>query len=79
MQIDLDGRMYEVQAKVLTLSGYAGHADQAALVRFARGSAQAAKRIVLVHGETGAKQALSAALVRHFESQACNPEVVIAS
>ena len=79
VQVDLDGQMHEVQAKVLTLPGYAGHADQAALVRFAQGSAQAARRIILVHGEAGAKQALATALARHFESQGCNPAVVIAS
>jgi metallo-beta-lactamase family protein len=60
VQIDLDGQMYEIRAKVMTLGGYSGHADQAQLVAFAHGCN--ARRIVLVHGEQRAKQALAAAL-----------------
>ncbi|MDH4553074.1 MBL fold metallo-hydrolase [Pseudomonas sp. BN607] len=60
VQIDLDGQMYEVRAKVMTLGGYSGHADQAQLVAFARGCN--ARRIMLVHGEKRAKQTLANAL-----------------
>ena len=49
MQIDLDGRMYEVRAKVMSLEGYSAHADQVGLIRFALGCK--ARRVVLVHGE----------------------------
>lgn len=64
VQIDLDGRMYEIRAKVMTLGGYSGHADQAQLVAFAHGCD--ARRTVLVHGENKAKQALAAALHESF-------------
>ncbi|WP_200627033.1 MBL fold metallo-hydrolase RNA specificity domain-containing protein [Pseudomonas sp. LAM2023] len=60
VQIDLDGRMYEVRAKVMTLGGYSGHADQAGLVRFVVGCEPL--RVVLVHGEARAKQVLARAL-----------------
>ncbi|MFJ4055414.1 MBL fold metallo-hydrolase RNA specificity domain-containing protein [Pseudomonas sp. NPDC089743] len=60
VQVDLDGVGYEVRAKVATLGGYSGHADQAGLVRFAM--ACAARRVVLVHGETRAKQVLAQVL-----------------
>lgn len=58
VQIDLDGRMYEVRAKVITLGGYSGHADQSGLVKFVEGIPYALKKIVLVHGEPRAKEAL---------------------
>ena len=58
VQIDLDGRMYEVRAKVITLAGYSGHADQGGLVKFVEGIPYALKKIVLVHGERRAKEAL---------------------
>ena len=58
VQVDLDGRMYEVRAKVATLRGYSGHADQAGLVGFVFGKRQPAREIRLVHGEASAKHAL---------------------
>lgn len=68
MQIDLDGRMYEVRAKVMSLEGYSAHADQAALVDFARGQGSAAREVVLVHGEERAKRALAGALQRAYDA-----------
>lgn len=62
VQIGLDGRMHDLRAKVVTLSGYSGHADQAGLVDFASGMDQAPDTVVLVHGEPAAKAALVAAL-----------------
>lgn len=73
VQIDLDGGMYEVRAKVVTLGGYSGHADQVELVRFAQGCD--ARRVVLVHGERRAKQALARVLRETF-AQAGNEVVV---
>lgn len=64
VQIDLDGQMYEIRAKVMTLGGYSGHADQAQLVAFAHGCN--ARRVVLVHGEKKAKQTLAVALRGKF-------------
>jgi metallo-beta-lactamase family protein len=62
VQIDLDGNMYEVRLKVMTLAGFAGHADQAGLVRFALQGQVPARRVVLVHGEARAKRALASTL-----------------
>ncbi|MDH1630658.1 MBL fold metallo-hydrolase [Pseudomonas mosselii] len=67
VQIDLDGRMYEIRAKVVTLAGYSGHADQDELVRFALCRERPARQVVLVHGEQGAKQALAKALEQHAQ------------
>ncbi|MFF7061202.1 MBL fold metallo-hydrolase RNA specificity domain-containing protein [Pseudomonas sp. NPDC008258] len=78
VQIDLDGRMYEVKAKVMTLSGYSGHADQAALVGFAAGVQSAPTAIALVHGESRAKTALTAALLRQMQARGWATQVQIA-
>ncbi|MCO7524348.1 MBL fold metallo-hydrolase [Pseudomonas asiatica] len=64
VRIDLDGEMYEIRAKVMTLGGYSGHSDQVGLVRFAQGCN--ARWIVLVHGEGRGKQVLAKALRRAF-------------
>lgn len=68
VQIDLDGKMYDVRAKVMTLDGYSAHADQGALVNFARGRGSAAKQVVLVHGEAHAKRVLAVALQHAYEA-----------
>lgn len=66
VQIDLDGKMYEVRSKVITVSGYSGHADQSGLVKFVEGIPYPLKSIVLVHGEQHAKEALKRQLEQRF-------------
>lgn len=66
VMIDLDAQMYEVRAKVITLDGYSGHADQAGLVEFAMGANESAKGVVLVHGERKAKRLLAEALQQRY-------------
>lgn len=77
VQIDLDGRMYEVRAKVIMLSGYSGHADQQALVGFAMRGTSPPEKIHLVHGEKAAKAALRRALMRSSLETAHEVEVYI--
>ncbi|MFG0826870.1 MBL fold metallo-hydrolase RNA specificity domain-containing protein [Pseudomonas sp. CJQ_7] len=62
VQVDLDGRMYEIRAKIMTLAGYSGHADQEGVLNFAFGRSAVAGKVLLVHGEPEAKQALADAL-----------------
>ncbi|WP_176507375.1 MULTISPECIES: MBL fold metallo-hydrolase RNA specificity domain-containing protein [Pseudomonas] len=76
VQIDLDGELYEIRAKVVSLGGYSGHADQAGLVRFARGCN--AQHVVLVHGEGRAKQALARVLKETFAAAGNELSVTIA-
>ncbi|MEX0296963.1 MBL fold metallo-hydrolase RNA specificity domain-containing protein [Pseudomonas putida] len=64
VQLDLDGQMYELRAKVITLGGYSGHADQSGLVKFVEGIPCPPKSVVLVHGEQRAKTALKYELER---------------
>lgn len=58
VDIDLDGEMHTVRAGVSTLGGYSAHADQQGLVEFVLGIPSWPGEIRLVHGESGAKNAL---------------------
>ncbi|MCE5976035.1 MBL fold metallo-hydrolase [Pseudomonas sp. JR33AA] len=62
VQVDLDGRMYAVRLKVMNFAGFAGHADQLGLVRFALQGQSPAGRVLLVHGEARAKRQLLQAM-----------------
>lgn len=54
----LDGKRYDIQADIFTLSGYSAHADQKDLINFVKRMRHKPARIRLVHGEPHAKQAL---------------------
>lgn len=58
--IDLDGEMYEINS---------AHADQKGLVDFVTGMQQWPERVLLVHGEKGAKAALAHALTCYCNEQ----------
>lgn len=77
VQVDMDGRMYEVRAKVRILPGYSGHKDQAGLLGFVKGMQCAPERIVLVHGERRSKILLASALKQAFACCARGPCVSI--
>ncbi|MFK3818830.1 MBL fold metallo-hydrolase RNA specificity domain-containing protein [Pseudomonas sp. NPDC089407] len=77
VQLDLDGDMYEIRAKVMTLPGYSAHADQQGLIRFALGAGQPAKRVLLVHGEREAKASLASALRRKARDEGLDIDVAI--
>jgi len=76
VRIDLDGELYEIRAKVVSLGGYSAHADQAGLVRFAGGCN--ARQVVLVHGEGRAKQVLARVLRETFAAAGNELSVTIA-
>ena len=77
VQIDLDGQMYELRAKIMTLPGYSAHADQQGLVQFALGGQVQPMKVVLVHGEMGAKKALQGVLRQRAEQAGACLEVSI--
>lgn len=64
--VEIDGKRYSIEAGVHTLKGYSAHADQATLTRFVGRMRVKPKEIRLVHGDTGAKQALQMHLKEHF-------------
>ncbi|WP_194791380.1 MBL fold metallo-hydrolase RNA specificity domain-containing protein [Pseudomonas sp. UFMG81] len=78
VQIDLDGRMYEIRAKVMTLGGYSGHADQEGLVRFALGQGEPARRVALVHGDKDVKRVLAEVLRRRYAGLGVEAVITIA-
>jgi len=77
VQIDLDGQMHEIRAKVISLGGYSAHADQAGLVEFVTSMASPPASIVLVHGERRGKLALAAALEREYAGSTTRPNIKI--
>lgn len=57
--VRLDGKRFEVQARMHTLTGYSAHADQADLIRFVTGFESPPAKIRLVHGEYQPKNTLA--------------------
>ncbi|WP_346014677.1 MBL fold metallo-hydrolase [Thiocystis violacea] len=64
--VDLDGQRYDIRAGIHTLGGYSAHADQKDLINFIKRMRVKPREVILVHGETGAKQSLQAALRGRF-------------
>ncbi len=62
--VELDGERYTIKAKVDTIGGYSGHADQNGLVRFVKGMRHKPQEIRLVHGNKKAKESLWQALLK---------------
>ncbi|QDT02307.1 Ribonuclease [Rubripirellula lacrimiformis] len=60
----LDGRRYDVEAKIHQIHGYSAHGDQADLVRFVETMPSAPQQIRLVHGDYQPKQVLSEILTQ---------------
>ncbi len=56
--VELDGKRYDINASVHTLSGYSAHADQKDLLNFVRRMRKKPMQIHIVHGDDNAKQAL---------------------
>jgi metallo-beta-lactamase family protein len=57
--VRLDGRRYDVAAKVHRIAGYSAHGDQADLMNFVREMDQPPKEIRLVHGDYQPKRTLA--------------------
>jgi metallo-beta-lactamase family protein len=56
--VAFDGQKYPIRAGIHTISGYSAHADQRNLVNFVGRMRHRPKEIRLVHGDSGAKEAL---------------------
>ena len=54
----LDGKRYDINARIHTISGYSAHADQRNLVNFIKRMRKRPKHVRFVHGEPDAQQAL---------------------
>ncbi|PKG37510.1 MBL fold metallo-hydrolase [Psychromonas sp. Urea-02u-13] len=55
----IDGIKTEINAKIHTISGYSAHADQSNLVNFIKRIRHKPEKVIIVHGDEDAKQALA--------------------
>ncbi len=62
----LDGKRYDIRARIHTIGGYSAHADQQNLINFVRRMRHRPHTVRLVHGDADAKQALSRRLQEEF-------------
>jgi len=60
--VELDDERYTIKAGIHQLSGFSAHAGRSDLLRFVDGIRPAPEEIRLVHGDSGAKNALAEAL-----------------
>ena len=60
--VELNGKRYNIRARVHTVSGYSAHADQENLVNFIKRMRCLPDQVRLVHGDLEAKKALKRAL-----------------
>lgn len=61
--VELEGKRYNINARVHTISGYSAHADSENLVNFVKRIRHKPKEIRLVHGEFEAKNGLRKRLI----------------
>lgn len=71
--VELDGRRYDIRARIHTLGGYSAHADQQNLLDFIGAMTPPPREVILVHGERSAKAALRQALLQRFPTIVCPP------
>ena len=57
-EVRIFGETYIRKAKVETINGFSAHAGQGGLIKYASSVAGEAQRIILIHGEPVAAQAL---------------------
>lgn len=62
----LDGGRIDIRAGITSIGGYSAHADQKGLVGFVTGMQQWPTEILIVHGESAAKQTLAAILDKRY-------------
>jgi len=60
--VELEGKKYDINAEVHTISGYSAHADQRNLVNFIKRMRHKPNDIRLVHGDAEAKASLAAVI-----------------
>jgi len=77
VQVDLDGQMYDIKAKVMSLGGYSAHADQEGLAVFVTAMANVPAAVLLVHGDQKAKKMLRKVLEQAFARKGEVPRVLI--
>jgi len=62
----LDGKRFDIRARVTSIGGYSAHADQKGLVEFVTGMREWPREIRVVHGDERAKRVLASALLKNY-------------
>lgn len=75
--VDINQQRINIGAEITTLGGYSAHADQGSLVRFVTGMRKWPQQVRLIHGETGAKEALQRKILDAYAEKEHKGEVVI--
>jgi len=73
-EVRIFGENHRVRADVVEIDGFSAHADQALLVEYARAAGERLKKIVLVHGEEDAAEALMGKMKEAGLPEAIYPE-----
>ncbi len=73
--VELDGKRYDINAGIHTISGYSAHADQKDLLNFVKRMRHKPKQIRIVHGDEAAKKRLR----KKFRESVPEAKVVIAT
>ena len=63
-EVRIHGRQYAVEAEVVQLSGFSGHADQDGLVRWLSHFESAPRQVFLTHGDAEAAECLQKRIAR---------------
>ncbi|MEX6502151.1 MBL fold metallo-hydrolase RNA specificity domain-containing protein [Pseudomonas zhanjiangensis] len=77
--VDLDGKRYEIGAKIHTIGGYSAHADQKGLLGFVTRMRDWPSQVRIVHGEARAKSELAERIQARYRQAKRSVEVVIPS
>ncbi len=72
--VELDGKRYDINAGIHTISGYSAHADQKDLVNFVKRMRHKPEQIRIVHGDAAAKKGLR----KKFKEVVPEAKIVIA-
>jgi metallo-beta-lactamase family protein len=71
--VSIFGERIPVQAKIHTLNGFSGHADQSELLKWFSTLAPAKPKVILTHGEDRGRGALTKLIQQRFKLTAASP------
>ncbi len=74
-EVRIFGETYQRRAEVATIGGLSAHAGQNFLLQYAAASRSSLKKIILVHGEPDASEALQAEMLRRDLPPVQYPEI----
>ena len=73
--VSILGESIKVEAKIFSIDGFSGHADQPTLLDWLRGFRKKPKRVFIVHGESMQANALKEAIEKDLKWNVCIPDL----